>query len=47
MGLKAYPEVKDKVRDRFLAEYFMNALIDGDQRGYVTGKKPEKHEKSS
>ena len=47
IGLKAYLEVEDKVRDRFLAEYFMNALIDGDQRDYVVGKDPKSMTKAA
>ena len=47
IGFKACPEVKDKVRDMFLAEYFMNALIDGDQRDYVVGKDPKSMTKAA
>ena len=34
IGLKT----EERVRNRFLTEYFMNALIDGDQRDYVADK---------
>ena len=47
IGLKAYPEVENKVRNRFLAEYFMNALIDGDQKNYVVGKDPKSMTKAA
>ena len=47
LGLKEYSEVEEKVRDRFLAEYFMNALIDDDQRDYVVGKDPKRMTKAA
>ena len=47
IGLKAYPEVEDKERDRFVAEYFMNALTDDDQRDYVVGKNPKSMTKTA